>query len=180
MIDENGFRAGVGVIIINEQNRIFWARRIGHNGWQFPQGGIADGETPLEAMYRELFEEIGLCKEDVEVLAETRRWLYYYLPKHLIRQHITPLCIGQRQKWFLLRLRCDENKFCFNCTDTPEFDGFRWVSYWFPLRQVVFFKKSLYRRALREFAPMVFDGELKQDSSVLARYDEEEESTYNR
>ena len=166
MIDEKGFRAGVGIIILNEKNRIFWARRIGKNGWQFPQGGMNEEENPREAMYRELHEEVGLLPEDVEILAETKRWLYYYLPKHLIRKNSHPLCIGQKQKWFLLRLRAEESKFCFNKTPTPEFDSYRWVTYWYPLKQVVFFKRKLYQRALREFASVVFSEVENSGSNV--------------
>lgn len=156
MIDQQGFRAGVGIIIINRQNRIFWARRIGQNGWQFPQGGLLENETPEEGMFRELHEEVGLNRQDVTILGQTERWLYYYLPRHLIRQHSQPLCVGQKQKWFLLRLNTDENKFVFDNTPTPEFDNYRWVTYWYPLKQVIFFKRKLYQRALREFAPIVF------------------------
>ena len=156
MIDQQGFRAGIGIIIINRQNRIFWARRIGQNGWQFPQGGLIEKETPEEGMFRELHEEVGLNQQDVTILAQTQKWLYYYLPRHLVRQHSQPLCIGQKQKWFLLRLETDENKFFFDHTPTPEFDSYRWVTYWYPLKQVIFFKRKLYQRALREFAPIVF------------------------
>lgn len=167
MIDEKGFRFGVGIIIINKKNQIFWARRVGRNGWQFPQGGMHSGETAEQAMYRELHEEVGLFENDVEILAESRRWLYYYLPKHLIRKNSYPVCIGQKQKWFLLRLCGDDNKFNFNNTISPEFDGFRWVSYWYPLKQVIFFKRKLYQRALREFAPIVFGH--KSEEPVVAQ-----------
>ena len=156
MIDKRGFRLGVAIVIINKRNRIFWARRVGGSGWQFPQGGLLDGESALEAMYRELHEEVGLVEQDVEIVTESRRWLYYYLPKHLVRHHSKPLCIGQKQKWFLLRLKEDAADFCFTCSETPEFDDYRWVSYWYPLRQVVFFKRKLYQRVLHEFAPRVF------------------------
>lgn len=156
MIDSKGFRAGVGIIILNDQNQIFWARRVGKNGWQFPQGGLHEGESAEQAMYRELYEEVGLSISDVKILAESRRWLYYYLPKHLIRQHSQPLCIGQKQKWFLLRLHGEETNIAFDRSHAPEFDSYRWVSYWYPLKQVIFFKRKLYQRALREFSPHVF------------------------
>lgn len=155
MIDKKGFRAGIAVIIINDQNQVFWARRTGGQGWQFPQGGMMSGETPRQAMLRELYEEIGLLPGDVEVLAESQNWLRYYLPKHLVRRGSQPVCIGQKQKWFLLRLTNLAAEFQFDRTEKPEFDGFRWVDYWDPLNEVIFFKRKLYQLALDEFAPIV-------------------------
>ena len=104
MIDAQGFRHGVGIILINNEQQVFWAKRIGQNAWQFPQGGLLDNETPQDGMYRELYEETGLKPEDVEILMETRDWLYYRLPRRLVRVHQKPLCIGQKQKWFLLKV----------------------------------------------------------------------------
>jgi putative (di)nucleoside polyphosphate hydrolase len=156
MIDKKGFRLGVVMVLLNEHNRVFWARRIGSSGWQFPQGGLDEGETPEEAMYRELHEEVGLMPEDVEVLEESPRWYYYYLPKHLVRRNTEPQCIGQRQKWFLLRVKDSATKFDFSKTEKPEFEGFRWVSYWYPLRQVIFFKRKMYKRALKSFSNLIF------------------------
>ena len=102
MIDENGFRPNVGIILSNSDGKVFWGKRIGQRSWQFPQGGINEGETPLEAMFRELEEEVGLREEHVEVVGFTDDWLKYRLPKHLIRRRSTPTCIGQKQLWFLL------------------------------------------------------------------------------
>lgn len=155
VIDSRGFRSAVSVIILNQKDKVFWARRVDHNGWQFPQGGLSHGETAQDAMYRELYEEVGLQEKDVDILAESQKWLYYYLPKQLIRRRSYPLCIGQKQKWFLLRLTSGDDAFNFTCTDHPEFDEFRWVHYWHPVKQVVFFKRSLYKKALREFASIV-------------------------
>jgi putative (di)nucleoside polyphosphate hydrolase len=163
MIDKKGFRYGVAVIILNDRNQIFWAKRIGNSGWQFPQGGMDDDETPLEGMYRELYEEVGLKKDDVEVVAESKRWLYYYLPKIFIRHRSKPVCIGQKQKWFLLKLKSQDTQFSFDTTDKPEFEGFKWVDYWYPLKEVVYFKRKLYRRALREFVPFVFSSRKSKD-----------------
>ena len=75
MIDAEGFRANVGIIICNEQGQVFWARRIGQHSWQFPQGGIDDGESAEQAMYRELYEEVGLKPEQVEIVYTSRNWL---------------------------------------------------------------------------------------------------------
>src|ERR1700728_1712200 len=103
VIDEDGFRHGVGIILVNSRRQVFIAKRIGKSAWQFPQGGIKNHETSEEAMFRELREEIGLEVSDVKVLAQSRRWLRYRLPKRLIRHYSKPLCIGQKQKWFLLQ-----------------------------------------------------------------------------
>lgn len=106
-------------------------------------------------MYRELFEEVGLSRKDVKVLGCTRNWLRYKLPKRLVRWDTKPVCIGQKQKWFLLQLMSNESDINMQRSSTPEFDGWRWVSYWYPVRQVVSFKRDVYRRVMKEFAPIV-------------------------
>ena len=154
MIDSEGFRANVGIMVANTQGEVLWAKRIGQDAWQFPQGGIQEGETPKQALYRELEEEVGLKKEDVEIISCTRGWLRYRLPQRLLRKDNKPLCIGQKQKWFLLQMLADDSEVSFNNNgDKPEFDHWRWVSYWYPLGQVVPFKREVYRRALKELAP---------------------------
>lgn len=153
VIDPDGFRPNVGIILTNGSGQVLWARRIGQDAWQFPQGGIQRNETPEQALYRELHEEVGLMPEDVEIIACTRGWLRYRLPARLIRSHSQPICVGQKQKWFLLRLTADEQRVCMTKTPKPEFDGWRWVSYWYPLGQVVAFKRDVYRRAMKELAP---------------------------
>lgn len=155
MIDSDGYRPNVGIILTNGQNQVLWARRIGQDAWQFPQGGIRAQETPLDALYRELREEVGLGEHDVEVLACTRDWLRYRLPKRMIRYNALPICIGQKQKWFLLRMLCADEDVELNGSDDPEFDGWQWVSYWYPLAKVVSFKRSVYRQALAELAPRI-------------------------
>lgn len=156
MIDAQGFRSNVGIILVNQRGRLFWARRIGQkHAWQFPQGGINENETSEEALYRELAEEIGLLPSDVEIIGNTKGWLKYRLPRRYIRHHSKPLCIGQKQKWYLLRLLSDETHLCLDNSDNPEFDKYRWVYYWHPLKEVVAFKRHVYRRALREFSPKI-------------------------
>ena len=155
MIDQEGFRHGVGIILVNTNRQVFLAKRIGKEAWQFPQGGLKEEETPEQGMFRELKEEIGLQPEDVKVLASTRRWLRYRLPKRLVRHYSKPLCIGQKQKWFLLLLLNKDAQFNLTDTDSPEFDSWAWVSYWYPLTQVVAFKKRVYNLAMREFARVV-------------------------
>jgi putative (di)nucleoside polyphosphate hydrolase len=156
VIDVEGYRANVGIILRNADGKLLWARRIGQDAWQFPQGGIREDETPEEAMYRELFEEIGLDSDDVDVVGRTRDWLRYRLPRRHLRHYSKPLCIGQKQVWFLLNLVAAESKVHFDATDEPEFDYWRWVDYWRPLDEVVAFKRKVYELALSEFAPLVF------------------------
>ena len=156
MIDHDGFRPNVGIIISNAKRRLFWGRRIGQNAWQFPQGGIKSDETPLEAMYRELEEEVGLKPRQVTVLGSTHGWLRYRLPKRFIRRHCGPICIGQKQVWFMLRVDCGEGEFCLDRCLKPEFDAWRWVRYWDPMRDVVYFKRRVYERALQELAPLLY------------------------
>ncbi|MGL5949610.1 MAG: RNA pyrophosphohydrolase [Aeromonas sp.] len=155
MIDGDGFRPNVGIVICNNDGQVLWAKRYGQHSWQFPQGGLDEGETPEQAMYRELYEEIGLKPEDVSVLTSTRHWLKYRLPKRLVRWDSSPVCIGQKQKWFLLQLRPGrEGQIQFGCHGHPEFDDWRWVSFWYPVRQVVSFKREVYRRVMKEFVPI--------------------------
>ena len=150
MLDSNGFRPNVGIILCNGKGKLFWAKRIGQNAWQFPQGGIKSTETLEQALFRELNEEVGLGRDDVEILHQTSGWLRYRLPKNYIRQRRGPVCIGQKQKWFLLALQSDDNSVHLNRTCEPEFDDWCWVNYWHPVNQVINFKRDVYRKALTE------------------------------
>lgn len=154
MIDNEGFRANVGIILANGKGKVFWARRLGQDAWQFPQGGIAANETPEQAMYRELHEEIGLTAADVKIVASTKGWLRYRLPKRLLRHDSEPLCIGQKQKWFLLHYQSADDAVRLDLHEKPEFDHWDWVSYWYPVEQVVSFKRGVYSRALKELSPV--------------------------
>jgi len=155
VIDQDGFRLNVGIILSNEQGKVFWARRVGQDAWQFPQGGIDKSESPEEAMFRELTEETGLSNNDVEVLGSTKEWLHYRLPKRYVRKNQQPLCIGQKQIWFMLRMKCCESAVDLAHSETPEFDRWRWVEYWEPSRKVIFFKRKVYKMALRELEPLL-------------------------
>ena len=153
MIDPDGYRPNVGIVLMRPDGRVFWARRVRRDGWQFPQGGMNTDETPLEAMYRELREETGLLPEHVLVLGATPGWLRYRLPPRAIRRNERQVCIGQKQVWFLLQLVGDEAHLRLDLTDTPEFDHWRWVDFWYPLEHVVMFKRGVYAQALRHLAP---------------------------
>ena len=153
MIDSDGFRANVGIVVANDHGQVLWARRVGgRDAWQFPQGGINRGETPEEALYRELHEEVGLAPEAVEVLGCTRGWLRYRLPKTFIRRGQNAVCIGQKQKWFLVGMLAEDLEVRLDQNASPEFDHWQWVSYWYPLNQVIAFKREVYRRAMKELA----------------------------
>ncbi len=155
MVDAEGFRPNVGIMLANAHGELLWARRVGGlDAWQFPQGGILPQEDPEEALFRELHEEVGLTPDDVRIMGCTRGWLRYRLPPRLVRRHQSPLCIGQKQKWFILQMLSDESRVTFdNSSEPPEFDHWRWVSYWYPLTRVVPFKREVYRSALKELAP---------------------------
>ncbi len=157
MIDPDGYRPNVGIVLMREDGRVFWARRIRRDGWQFPQGGMNSDETPLEAMYRELEEETGLQAHHVEVLGATPGWLRYRLPPRAIRRQERAVCIGQKQVWFLLRLKGDESAVRLDATGHPEFDRWRWVDFWYPIDNVVMFKRRVYASALHHLAPLARD-----------------------
>jgi putative (di)nucleoside polyphosphate hydrolase len=154
VIDPDGYRPNVGIVLTNGSGQVFWARRVRRDGWQFPQGGMNSDETPLEAMYRELEEETGLNPDAVDVMGSTAGWLRYRLPQRHVRSNERLPCIGQKQVWFLLRLLANENAVRLDGTEHPEFDQWRWVDYWYPLRHVVHFKRRVYARALSQLAPL--------------------------
>ena len=153
MIDPDGYRPNVGIILMHQDGRVFWARRVRRDGWQFPQGGLNTDETPLEAMYRELREETGLLPDHVDVAGVTPGWLRYRLPPRAIRRNDRMVCIGQKQVWYLLRFTGAETDLRLDLTDKPEFDHWCWVDFWYPLEHVVNFKRGVYERALQHLAP---------------------------
>lgn len=155
-IDAQGFRANVGIILANNEGKLMLAGRAGSKGWQFPQGGMLVGEDPEAAMYRELHEEVGLVPDDVELLGMTDDWLRYRLPDKFVRHDCQPLCIGQKQRWFMLRLLTSPDNVRFDRCDRPEFDRIRWVDFWKPVNEVIYFKRRVYARALHELGPMVY------------------------
>lgn len=159
-IDAQGFRANVGIVLMNETGLVFLGKRAGGKGWQFPQGGLRVGESVEQGMYRELEEEIGLEPADVRIVAVTRRWLRYRLPPRYRRRDQLPLCIGQKQRWYLLQSLADAPPVRFDRTSEPEFSEWRWSPWWDPVREVIHFKRPVYRRALQELGLVAFPGGL--------------------
>lgn len=157
MIDSKGFRLNVGIIICNNNNQLVLCRRFGKpQAWQFPQGGIDTGESAKQAMFRELVEELGLQPSDVDYVAESKGWYRYVLPKAYRRYRSKPLCIGQKQKWFLLRLMSKDEAIRLDGHEhEQEFDQWRWVDYWQPVDSVIEFKRHVYQAVLDEFAPLL-------------------------
>ncbi len=152
---KNGYRINVGMVIANQQNRLFWGcRQLSRQAWQFPQGGVLEGESLRQALYREMLEEVGLLKHDVHCLAKTRQWYQYDIPQAYQRADREP-CTGQRQKWFLLRLITHDSAIDLRASTKPEFETWRWLDYWDAIEQVAAFKRDIYEAVLQEFAPLL-------------------------
>ena len=153
LLDKDGYRFNVGIVLVNALGQVFWARRVGgQDAWQFPQGGLDRGETAKDAVFRELYEEVGITERSVRVVSNTKGWLRYRLPKSRFASKKKPRFIGQKQKWYLLQLIEDESVIDLNATEKPEFDEWRWVSYYYPIKEVVDFKQTVYRLALTQLA----------------------------
>jgi len=155
MIDRDGYRANVGIILCNARGEVFWGKRVRQHSWQFPQGGIKRGESPEQAMYRELREEVGLLPEHVRILGRTREWLRYDVPEQWLRRDARSNYRGQKQIWFLLRLVGRDHDVCLRAAEKPEFDAWCWSEYWMPLEAVIEFKREVYRQALHELRHLV-------------------------
>lgn len=152
MLDRDGYRPNVGIILCNGRDEVFWGKRVNEHSWQFPQGGIKHGESPVDAMFRELREEVGLLPQHVAILGRTRGWLRYQVPAQWIRREWRSAYRGQKQIWFLLRLMGRDCDVCLRATSKPEFDAWRWSEYWVPLENVIEFKREVYQQALTELA----------------------------
>ncbi len=152
MIDREGYRPNVGIILCNHKNEVFWGKRVREHSWQFPQGGIKQGESPEAAMYRELMEEVGLRPEHVKILGRTRDWLRYDVPNTWVKREWRGTYRGQKQIWFLLRLIGRDSDVSLRASEHPEFDAWRWSDYWMPIDSVIEFKREVYRMALNELA----------------------------
>ena len=152
MIDRDGYRPNVAIVLVNHRNQVFWGKRVKEHAWQFPQGGIKPGETPEQAMYRELQEETGLESQHVKILGRTREWLHYNVPSHWVRREWRATYKGQKQIWFLLRLIGRDCDISLRASGHPEFDAWRWHEYWVPLETVIDFKREVYRLGLEQLS----------------------------
>jgi putative (di)nucleoside polyphosphate hydrolase len=152
MLDRDGYRPNVGIVLCNSKNEVFWGKRVREHSWQVPQGGIKPGETPENAMYRELREEVGLNPQHVRILGRTRDWLRYDVPDQWIKRDWRGNYKGQKQIWFLLRLVGRDCDVCLRACEKPEFDAWRWSEYWVPMDSVIDFKRDVYQKALNELA----------------------------
>ncbi|MEK9866143.1 MAG: RNA pyrophosphohydrolase [Betaproteobacteria bacterium] len=150
MIDRDGYRPNVGIVLCNKKNEVFWGKRVREDAWQFPQGGIKAGESPVDAMYRELDEEVGLEAHHVQIIGRTKGWLRYDVPKNYVRRDTRDIYKGQKQIWFLLRLVGLDTDVSLRKSPQPEFDAWRWHQFFVPLEGVIEFKRDVYRRALSE------------------------------
>ena len=167
MIDRDGYRPNVAIVLCNAKNEVFWGKRIKEHAWQFPQGGIKAGETPEAAMFRELEEETGLKPEHVKILGRTRGWLHYHVPSHWIKREWRGTYKGQKQIWYLLRLTGRDHDIQLRASSHPEFDAWRWHEYWVPLESVIEFKRDVYKQALQQLARFLND-DRKKPKSVRA------------
>ena len=152
MIDQEGYRPNVGIVILNDNNKVLWAKRAAEDAWQFPQGGINEGESLKEAMYRELMEEVGLSPNHVEIIGKTKDWLRYDVPRQWVRRDSYARYRGQKQIWFLLKFIGKDPDILLTNSQKPEFDSWRWDDFWSPLQQVVDFKREVYEKALNELS----------------------------
>ncbi|MFH4354479.1 MAG: RNA pyrophosphohydrolase [Neisseriaceae bacterium] len=155
MLDQEGYRPNVGIVIVNRHCHVFWGKRVRQFAWQFPQGGINDGESLSEAMYRELMEEVGLGPQQVEVLAQTKDWIYYDVPSKWLKKEAGETYRGQKQIWFLLRFVGRDSDINLRASSKPEFDGWRWSLYWETLSGIIEFKRKVYQQVLLQFAPVL-------------------------
>jgi putative (di)nucleoside polyphosphate hydrolase len=163
MLDREGYRPNVGIVLLNSHNEVFWGKRVGQHSWQFPQGGIQHGESPEQAMFRELHEEVGLLPEHVQIVGRTRDWLRYDVPEEFLRRQPASKTHrasyrGQKQIWFLLRLVGSDSDIYLRATEHPEFDAWRWIPFWIQLDSVINFKREVYQLALSELARYLSHG----------------------
>ena len=137
VLDKEGYRPNVGIILANQRNEVFWGKRVHQHAWQFPQGGIKGGETPLQAMYRELEEEIGLQRAHVRILGRTREWLRYEVPEKWARRQReakgAAAIAARSRSGILLRMVGRDCDVKLRASGHPEFDAWRWHEYWVPL-----------------------------------------------
>ncbi|HEU0220871.1 MAG TPA: RNA pyrophosphohydrolase [Paracoccaceae bacterium] len=150
------YRPCVGLMIVSRDGRIFAGQRLDSPGpaWQMPQGGVDEGEDPREAALRELWEETGITADKVAILAETRDWIPYDLPPHLVSRLWNGRYRGQKQRWFLMRFLGEDGDITI-ATPHPEFSRWTWLEPEDLLERIVPFKRDTYRRVIEEFRSLV-------------------------
>ncbi len=149
-MNDSGYRLNVGLIVANKQGKVLLCKRKGVNSWQFPQGGIDYAENSLKAAKRELLEEVGIRSKSIKLIESLDGWLKYDVPKKKLRKKIINRNFkGQKQKWFLFKLK-EDVEITFENDPDKEFDDFKWVSYWYPLNVIISFKEKVYREALNK------------------------------
>jgi putative (di)nucleoside polyphosphate hydrolase len=153
-VDPQGYRPNVGMVIINNDNQVFWAQRTATSNWQFPQGGIHPGEALDEAMYRELNEEVGLLPEDVTILGQTEEWVKYLFDSQKVTRD-GETYVGQKQIWFLLKLISSDDSIDIASNEHQEFDDWKWVDFWYPIDHIVEFKREVYKNTLKQFSKIL-------------------------
>ena len=142
-------RTGVGIIVLNKQNKIFVGKRKDNPGdkWQMPQGGVDEGEDYITAMKRELFEETSI--QNIKIIKEIEKIYQYELPKNLVGIIWKGKYRGQKQKWFITRFLGEEKEINLN-TRHAEFIDWKWIEPKFLPEVIVNFKKNLYLNLLKE------------------------------
>ena len=152
-MNDKSYRKNVGLIVLDQNNLLLICRRKGKKTWQFPQGGIDADESPIKAAYRELYEEVGIKKNQVKIIQKSKHWYRYDLPE---KYKPWPKSLknfkGQTQKWYMLKANAELEINLLN--EVPqEFVEYKWSSYWHALASVVPFKQDVYRNVLSEFLP---------------------------
>ena len=142
MLDREGFRPNVGIILLNQRNQVFWGKRHPDHSWQFPQGGIKHGESPGAGDVPRAARGSGAAPEHVRSSAARATGCATRCPTTSSAATRAATTSGQKQIWFLLRLVGRDSDMNLRATDHPEFDAWRWNDYWVPLDVVIEFKRG--------------------------------------
>ena len=151
MIRINSYRIGVGIILLNEEKKIFVGKRIDFKSeaWQMPQGGVNKGEELEVAAYRELYEETGIKR--VKIVLKSKKWFQYNIPLPLKKKLWKGKYLGQKQKWFVMKFNGNEKKDINLNINKAEFCNWKWVNLNELESLIVTFKKEMYKKIVKEF-----------------------------